>query len=234
MLTNTIALNLVQYIVDNNLQVGAKLPSIREFASMWDCNASQVRTGLITLAALGVLDMHPRAGSFVKQISPMDLDTLFVLFFRLGMLGDEAETLNLYAIKAMLDRETIKNAVRYRTENDLVELELNLVRQASCMGDCSAFVEADEEFHIRLAHIIRNPLVVFLLEAVHGMLRPYRAANLTPEICRESYASHKKIFEAIKAMDGEGAERLADAHTQPRRLRLMAEEARLAARDIAV
>jgi DNA-binding GntR family transcriptional regulator len=62
-----------------------------------------VRTGLITLAALGIIDMHPRAGSFMKELSPEDPDTLFVFFFRLGMPGKQADTIHLYDVKALLD-----------------------------------------------------------------------------------------------------------------------------------
>jgi DNA-binding FadR family transcriptional regulator len=224
MLTNAIALKLIQYIVDNNLQVGSKLPSIREMSVLWDCNSSQVRTGLITLAALGVIDMHPRAGSFVKQLSPSDLDTLFVLFFRLGMLGKQADTMNLYSVKALLDREIFLNAIKYRTEIDLYDLEENLSIQADSFGDIKAFVHADEDFHIRLAQIIRNPLVLFLLEAIQMMLRPYRYGNLNQDICMESYRSHIQLFEAIKSQNETDAERIAVLHTLPRMLRLKAKK----------
>ena len=222
MLTDTIALKLMEYIVDKGLAAGTRLPSIRELASLWDCNASQVRTGLISLTALGIIDMHPRAGSFVRQLAPDDLDRLFVLFFRLGMFGRQTDTINLYAIKALLDRETFLNAVKYRTDTDLLELEENLARQALALEDGKAFVDADEGFHLRLARIIRNPLVVFLLEAVQGMLRPYRYENFGPEICKESYQGHLKIFRAIKTQDEVDAEKIAVLHTQPRLKRLLA------------
>jgi DNA-binding FadR family transcriptional regulator len=222
MLTNTIALQIIQYIVDNNLSVGTRLPSIRELATIYESNPSQVRTGLITLAALGIIDMHPRAGSFVKQLSPGDLDTLFVLFFRLGMLGKQEDTINIYAVKALLDREIFLNAIKYRTDNDLYELNLNLARQERVLDDCPAFIEADEQFHVLLARISRNPLVVFLLEAVQGMLRPYRNENFTPEICRESRESHLVVLKAIETQNEEDAEKIAILHTQAGMQRLRA------------
>lgn len=220
MLKNDIAFKLIQYIVDNELAIGSKLPSIRELATLWNCNQSQVRTGLISLSALGVIDMHSRAGSFVKQLAPSDLDTLFVLFFQLGMLGKEADTVNIYAVKALLDKETFRNAIKYRTENDLIQLEDNLAHQAKVFDECKAFVDADEEFHLTIAQISRNPLIVFLLEAIQVMLRPYRYKNLTPDVCRESYKSHEAIFEAIKAKNEADADRVAVLHTSTRIQRL--------------
>ncbi|MDP3176840.1 MAG: FCD domain-containing protein [Spirochaetaceae bacterium] len=220
MLTNEIALKLIQYIVDRNLQVGSKLPSIRELTTLLDCNASQARTGLITLAALGIIDMHARAGSFVKELSPQDLDTLFVLFFRLGMLGKQTDMIGLYDVKALLDKEIFMNAVQYRTENDLIELEENLARQALLFGDIKAFVAADEEFHVKLARIIRNPVVLFLLEAIQVMLRPYRYENFNADICKDAYQGHVRLFKAIRTKNEAEAEKVAVLHTQPRLNRL--------------
>ncbi len=170
--------------------------------------------------ALGVIDMHSRAGSFVKRLAPRDLDTLFVLFFRLGMLDKEADTADIYAVKTLLDVETFRNAIKYRTENDLFRLEENLAAQAKVLDDCKAFVDADEKFHLHIAEISRNPLIVFLLEAVQVMLRPYRYKNLRPELCGESYKSNVAIFEAIKAKNESDAECVAVLHTSARIQRL--------------
>ncbi len=217
---NAVALRLVDYIAAHELAPGAKLPSIRELASQLDCNQSQIRTGLITLSALGIIATHPRAGSFVKALAPGDLDSLFSLIFQLGMLGKDADPGNLYSVKTMLDKEIFINAIRYRTQEDLHALEDNLIRQSTCIDACDDFVLADEAFHLMLGRISRNPLVVFLLEAVQSMLRPYRHRNLTPDICRESYESHLRIYRAIKEKDEENAERIAVEHTLPRLKRL--------------
>jgi DNA-binding FadR family transcriptional regulator len=227
MLKNEEALKLIQYIVDNNLPIGSKLPSIRELAIRWNCNPSQVRTGFITLSTLGIIDMHPRAGSFIKQLAASDLDTLFVLFFRLGMLGKQEDVVDVYTIKALLDREVFLNAIKYRTDNDLFALEENLARQAECLDDCPAFIGADEEFHLLLARISRNSLIAFLLEALQGILRPVRLENFTPEICRESWESHRKVFETVRDQSIAEAEAIARLHSQAgmQRIRVKREQA---------
>ncbi|MFA6508674.1 MAG: FCD domain-containing protein [Treponemataceae bacterium] len=220
MATNAIALKLVQYIADKNMQVGAKLPPIRELAAILECNQSQLRSGLITLSALGVVDMHPRAGSFIKRLSPSDLDTLFLLFFRFGMPGEQTDVANAYSVKRLLDKEIFINAVKYRTPNDLFHLEENLAKQAASISDIEAFIATDEEFHRYLAQIIRNPLLVFFQDAILVIIRPYRRKNLTPEVNQESYGSHVKLYEAIKAQNQEEVEKLAVLHSMARLNRL--------------
>jgi GntR family transcriptional repressor for pyruvate dehydrogenase complex len=223
-MTNTAAFNLVQYIVNNDMQIGAKLPSIRELAVLLNCNKSQVRTGLITLAALGVIDMHPRAGAFVKRLAPSDLDTLFLLFYRFGMPGEQSDIINIYSVKTLLDREIFVSAAKYRTESDLYKLEHNLARQAECFGDNAAYIDADEDFHRQLAQIIRNPLLAFFQEAILVMLRPYRLKNLTPEVNQASYQSHQALFEAVRAQNEAESDRLATLHTMQRLRRLKGEK----------
>lgn len=216
MAANAIALKLVQFIADNNLQTGSKLPPIRELAAMLDCNPSQARSGLITLSALGVVEMHPRAGSFVKRLSPSDLEMLFSLFFRFGMPGEQTDIAGAYTVKMMLDREILMNAVKYRTMNDLFHLEENLNVQAGCLDDINAFIAADEDFHRYLAQIIRNPLLVFFQEAVFVIIRPYRRKNLTAAGNRESYLSHIKLYQAIKDQNQTEIEKLSVLHSMAR------------------
>jgi len=213
MLENEIAARIVQYIVDKQLPPGAKLPSIRELSAAWRCNPSQVRTGLITLATMGVIEMHPRAGSFVRQLSSSDMDGLLVLFFRLGMLGSKADTINFYEVKRLLDKEIFPSAVKYRTDRDLYDLDLIIGRQQLVLDKPHLFIEEDELFHVRLAQILRNPLIEFLMAAVQGMIRPYRKEYMNEEICRAAYQDHVDLLAAMRAERPEDADRIAHVHS---------------------
>ncbi len=221
MLDNEIAGRIVQYIVDNQLAPGTKLPSIREFASSMGCNPSQVRTGLIALSAMGVIDMHSRAGSFVKQLTPGDMDALFALFFRLGMLGNNPDTMNFYEVKTILDLNVFPAAARYRTDRDIFDLDQIVARQSAVVETPIEFLAIDEEFHKRMAKIVRNPLIEFLLDVVQGMLRPYRQVHLTPPVCRAAYDDHVAVMGAIRDGKSEDAERIAAVHSR-RRMQLLA------------
>ena len=224
MLKDDIVVKLIGYLIDNNLRPGDKLPSIREFSALWNCNPSRIRTGLITLAALGIVDTHSRAGSFVKQLSSGDMDTLFNLFFRLGMLRKDTETIHIYEAKTLMDREVFSHAALYRTDRDLYELDEILKKQAACQEDPHAFIDWDEAFHLRLAQILRNPVVQLLLESLQSMLRSYRKANLTLEECRDSYKDHCRIYEAIRAKNPLEAEEIAKMHSRNRKQVLLAKE----------
>jgi len=222
-MSTTAALSLAKYIVSKELRVGAKLPSIKDLADLFHLNKNQVKTGLTTLEALGVIDIHPRAGAFVKHVSPADLNTLLMLFYRFGLPGEGNDITQIYSVKTVLDREIFMNATRYRTENDLYKLESNLHRQSQVFADIPAFIDADEEYHRYLSQIARNPLMDFFQEAVAVLIRPFRMANLTPAVNEQSYRGHVALLGAIKTKNVREAERLAEELTMPR-LRILREE----------
>lgn len=223
MLTNSAAFELVQYIASNDLQIGAKLPSIRELALQMNCGKSRVRTGLIGLAALGVVDLHPRAGAFVRSLSPHDLDALLTLLFRFGMPGVKTDVIGAYTVKMLLDREIFVDAARFRTESDLFKLEHDLELQEKSFEDNRSYTEADEAFHRHLALISRNALLALFQDVVLSMIRSYRHKHLTAQGNQESYRSHLALFEAVRSRDEEKAERIAAQHTM-QRLRKLKEE----------
>ena len=57
---------LIRYIKAEQLQPGDRLPSIRQLAQDWGVGRNAVRDGLLEAKTLGLVDLHPRAGAFVR------------------------------------------------------------------------------------------------------------------------------------------------------------------------
>lgn len=63
-----IALELIlEYIIENNLKAGDKLPSERQLSQLWDINRMTVRNAIQKLANEHVLTIKPGLGSFIAQ-----------------------------------------------------------------------------------------------------------------------------------------------------------------------
>lgn len=58
---------LEDYILENNLVAGDKLPSERQFSEMWEINRMTVRNAIQKLANEHVLTIQPGSGTFVAQ-----------------------------------------------------------------------------------------------------------------------------------------------------------------------
>ncbi len=211
-------LSIIDFIEEKRLSPGDKLPSIGGFAAMWGISYSQVRTGLIVADALGVVEVHPRAGSFVK--TPDDkrdryIEKIFSLLFRVTVKREKSSMLDLWEIKSMIDSEIFYVAAGNRNETELVRLQEVLVKQESSIHDTRPFVEADETFHLRVAEIARNPLLTQMLHVVQVMLRSERLANVEVNVKKRKAIvdEHYQLFDAIRRKDQENIREIAYAHS---------------------
>lgn len=55
------------YILENNLKAGDKLPSERQLSEMWDLNRMTVRNAIQKLANENILNIHPGSGTYVAH-----------------------------------------------------------------------------------------------------------------------------------------------------------------------
>lgn len=66
-----VVLDIKQQLVTGVLQVGDKLPSVREFAQEVQLNPNTVAKAYKQLEADGVVEMRPGKGTFIAQSSPV-------------------------------------------------------------------------------------------------------------------------------------------------------------------
>jgi len=83
------------------------------------------------------------------------------------------------------------------------------------MDDPEAYIEADLDFHLALAQGSDNVLIPVLIDTLVELLREHRkqAANVEGAIER-SQPHHKKLLEAIKNRDPDGARAAMCAHLE--------------------
>src|SRR5256885_4408138 len=60
---------LISYICDGKLPVGARLPSIRQLAYQFDVGPNVMRDALMKAQTMGLVKIHPRAGVFVQSLN---------------------------------------------------------------------------------------------------------------------------------------------------------------------
>lgn len=217
------AFDIVSYIADNGFKPGDKLPSIRTMASDMDCSPSEVRSGLITCAALGIVQTHARAGSFLSQVDNKRIESIFSLLVKCGVQYSNPVIMDIYQLKNILDVELFPLAAKYRTPGELVELQEILAAQEAAIGDIRRFIELDEAFHLKVASISRNNLVPVLVGILHAMLRESRIENPEGAHFHQLVLSeHRNLCDMIIAQDSENIAEVARKHTRRRIMELSA------------
>jgi GntR family transcriptional regulator, transcriptional repressor for pyruvate dehydrogenase complex len=99
---------------------------------------------------------------------------------------------------------------------DVAELN-RLAQQMQHSTEAQERLEADYQFHIRLAASARNPVISIIIDGLSNVLRRtlYRRHFLVrsvPGASTRTDASHAPIVEAIRARDPEAALVAMDAH----------------------
>ena len=95
----------------------------------------------------------------------------------------------------------------------LDELEQIVARQIRALPDPQLFSVEDSAFHIGVAKLTGNPLLVRIIEILHTMIEPTRVESLASEAGRrQSLTGHQRILEAIRSGDADAAEQAMSDH----------------------
>jgi GntR family transcriptional repressor for pyruvate dehydrogenase complex len=119
----------------------------------------------------------------------------------------------LVEVREILEPEIAVLAAIRATDQDLATMRdaVDVMDQAG--RDSDAYIEADLDFHLALAEAAGNPIVLSLIDSIVGLLREQRLRIFSigggPE---RGQHHHKRILDAIKRHDTQGARAAMQAH----------------------
>lgn len=232
-LSDSVAEQLAQRIVDHELGPGARLPSERSMAEQLQVSRIVVREALGRLAQRGLVEVRPGVGAFVARMHASAVSDPLRLYIRRNRLG-QAQLFELRhalepAIAAAASRAASPDQRRAlvanvaRTEALAHELERALEAASGGPGRdragtgrpdaLEAFAWSDLEFHRLLAAASGNPLFELLLEPlIDPLLEVRRAGARLPGAATRAAAKHRAIAQAVAEGDAERAAQRMRAH----------------------
>jgi len=185
------------------LKQGQKLPPERELAESLGVSRASVREALTALEAIGILDIRPGEGTFVRETS------VSATFAPLAMVleMEQNSMSQLMEVRRVLETEIAALAVQRATEEDLQNIEVNLNRMKSA-NTVSEAVEADLRFHFAIAEATHNSILLRIMNTVadlmHNTFR-IRREELFADKGREIISEHEAIYRAIRDRDIDSA-----------------------------
>lgn len=213
---------LVEYIKKNRLSDGDQLPPIPQLAAELDLGRNVTRDALLLAQSLGIIKIHPRLGTFVKSpdLSPM-VDALTETM-ELALMREDENLVHLIEARYMLERELVAAATKRRQPENLFPVYKALQDMAASADNRQQYVDADERFHVAIARISGNEVMVVLLRALLVLLRPYRASMLlSEEELRETSETHSRIYESIVQGDPDLAREEMEKHLMHGKLQVI-------------
>jgi GntR family transcriptional regulator, transcriptional repressor for pyruvate dehydrogenase complex len=173
---------------------GQRLPSERTLAESLGVGRSLIREALKALTLLGLIEVRPGDGTYLRRRP----SNLLPESFEWGLLLGENQIEDVIEARRELEVVLAGLAARRRDENDIAELRVLLDRMRDAT-EPTEFVAADVAFHLRVAESARNSVLRSMLGGTQSLLhawisRVIAAAGDTTQ----SYVEHVPVFEAIQ------------------------------------
>ncbi len=219
-LVASIVEQLVEHIQNGTLQPGDKLPSERQLIQMLGVGRSSVREALQGLVMMGLVEVRPGQGSYVKS----NLHSFIPDLSKPGLSDNLQREMRLQLIEArrMIEIEIAAQAA-VRAKPQQIELWRatfdDYVRYIDDFGD-PRYLAAHADFHLSLADMSQNPFNVMLanaaIRAVPQTLREREFSfpkSIDLQQLRDSQVKlHRDILDAVANGDPEAAKAALLAH----------------------
>jgi GntR family transcriptional repressor for pyruvate dehydrogenase complex len=196
-------------ILSGELSEGSQLPAERDLAKQFGVSRTAVREAIKALQEKGLVDAFPGRGTFVTNGTPNSLRRSLDQIIKTSETDGWAY---LVEAREMLEPEIAALAAERATDQDMATMK-DAVEVMDLAGhDSDAFIEADLDFHLALAEAAGNPIVLSLIDSIVGLLREQRLRIFRIGGGSRGQDHHKRILDAIKRRDSQGARDAMQAH----------------------
>ncbi len=214
-------------IAEGRLKSGDQLPPERELAEKFVVSRTSVREALRALESLGLVEIRPGEGTFVREVS---IETL-IEPLALIMVSQREAIGELFEARRLLEPTIAALAATRATPEEIHEMERILEQQAKEIATGKTGLAEDAAFHAAIGTAAHNRAITRIAHAVMDLLTQSREESLnTPGRPNRSHEDHKRIVAAIAARDDAGARRAMLDHLEAVETLVLGPEARDGAR----
>ncbi len=206
-----------EYIANNELGPGARLPGEAWFAEQLDVGRPLIREAMKGLEAVGAIEARKGVGRFVRAFDPEAYLSNYTTRMLLASFSEQ----ELNETRCLLEISMATDAVSRLTDDDLADIGRlwDLIQAAAAAG--TSDTEADLGLHRAIMRRAENRLIVAMLDAVYALAVRREASRAhSPEKIREDLAEHAAIVEAAMSHDGRAARAALTAHFRTTATRL--------------
>lgn len=206
---------LVDAVARGDLRPGDRLPAETALALQFGTSVAEVRAGLNSLVAMGLVEIvrGRHGGVRIAQPKPDLLEQ--TLQDGLSVLTDLSGVTLANLAEARREAETAcaRAAALRRTDDDLTAMSAALERSANRHLGLSDWLDLDIVFHRGVARASHNPILAMPLTAVHSVSQPRLNRLVADQLDRsEILSQHLAIYQAIADREPDAAARAVHVH----------------------
>ncbi len=198
---------LIEHIKADSLAVGDRLPSIRQLAAKMSLSPNVVRDAMVQAQTMGLVELRPRSGTYIRSLDYAPLVDVLTDTMVTSLMQTDHSLFYLLESRELMEIELVSQAARRRRLEDLLPVREAMDAMAKAINQVDQpekFVEADVAFHLEIARIAGNPVLLAFLKAVLELLRPHLVSlhqSFKPELREWTDHSHTAIYQAL--IDGD-------------------------------
>ncbi|MDO4300050.1 MAG: FadR/GntR family transcriptional regulator [Clostridia bacterium] len=183
---------IIQYIIENNLQVDDKIPNEFELGEILDVGRSTVREAVRILVTRNILVIRRGAGTYVANNTGVSDDPLGLAFAK-----DKYKLANdLLHVRIILEPEIAAMAANMANERDIEVITKQCDKVEALIKQGENHMLEDVKFHEAIARCTGNDVIEKLIPIINTSVAVF--ANITDRQLREeTITTHRAIANAI-------------------------------------
>lgn len=202
-LTDWAYTNIKEDILNLRVQPGHQL-HIEKLSEELGISRTPIREALLRLETAGLVQVLPRVGFFVADITTNDIAELF-------------------EVREWLESNAAAKAVSTLTDDDLAGLDELMANTARAIeqGDSGKFLEFEEAFHNLIIQRCGNKHLLGVMESLYNLTRRERVLSIrSKENISWSLVEHQQVVAAFHARNALQASAMMVAHIRAASARL--------------
>lgn len=191
------------------VRAGDRLPPERDLAQRLGVSRPSVRSGLKSLAAMGVVQIRQGAGTFIVGGPPMLASE--PLRFLAALHGFSRS--QMFEARLVLEVAVAGLAAERAAPDKLMAISDETTGMFASLDQPHLFLEHDIRFHQAVAAASDNPILASVVEMVSKMFYEFRQGRIGAATDKKVAAEeHRAIYQAIRARDPERARKAMEDH----------------------
>lgn len=192
LLAQTAAQKITEYIRENNLKPGDKLPTEPELAKLLQVGRGTVREAVGSLASRNILDVRQGAGTFISDKQGVMEDPL-----GLNLYADDIKTaVDIMEVRLMIEPEIAFRAALDATPEQIEVLDAQCTLIEKRILDGKPYRKEDAAFHQMIGACCNNVIIAKLIPVITSSV--IRNVDATKDrYRRQTLIYHRQVMEAI-------------------------------------
>ena len=211
-LIDSIVAEIRDKIISGELKEGQMLASQDNLAKEMGVSRASLREALNHLRLMGLIETKHGSGSVVRRKTPV----AFINSLSSLLIMDQASAAELLDARLYLESAVAAVAAKNASEEDLKGMKqlVKGMERDFKVGDIESFTSRDVQFHMLIAQSTKNRVLAKVVEIIRDILRQFikKFFATVPASVSDAIEYHRRIYEAIKDRDPEGAQRHMEAH----------------------